>query len=457
MLIFKSFDAVRYVLLTRLLINSDKRSWQSCVAIVCYLLISIGIIWRIQYISEFNPIHEIWSDPQRHFEQGKDTLRDDPMSLADPILYQLYIGVLLKLSLTLPILVAFYTSLLSIITPWIWYRFFCELQPTNKLYPLMGWAALSVTPGWIGIYGYFMQETLLLPMLGLALYATWRCRRKRSLNSFLLMIFLWVLAGLTRGICIPMAAIACTWVWIEQSQKLAKAACSLIILALVLVPLTYRGHQKVQIFAPHGIGHLNMLYALSGKRDLDIQFLRYDGHWRYIYTSPALLLKPFEPLSEWATARTGKADLSIDISKGGHDWDSAYARYPLSVTKLLWIVKENLAYLFFAPSWPDSNRLRAVGELNYWLRWIWAPLTVLAMAWSIQRILTVRVQPLDNTQCNMQSQRLLLLIFLTWFFVQGVVPICINEGRYRKPLPGLLIAQLVLLAGSRQKVLLKKL
>ena len=67
-----------------------------------------------------------------------------------------------------------------------------------------------------------MQETLLLPLLGAALWATWRCRRKRDAASFGIMIFLWIAAGLTRGIAIPMAAVACTWVWLEQDKNSAK-------------------------------------------------------------------------------------------------------------------------------------------------------------------------------------------------------------------------------------------
>src|SRR5690606_29068722 len=146
-----------------------------------------------------NPIDNIFSDPQRHWEQGVEPLRTDPMSMTDPILYQLFVGVIGKLSGQLPGLVAFYTALLSLLMPWIWYRFFRELQP-SKIVAVAGWVAIAWLPSWMGIYGYFMQETLMLPLLGAALYATWRCKRKKDLASFLWMVVAWTLAGLTRSV-----------------------------------------------------------------------------------------------------------------------------------------------------------------------------------------------------------------------------------------------------------------
>ena len=68
----------------------------------CYLVVILAALLRIEYIIQYNPIHEIWSDPARHWEQGIDTLRFDPMSMTDPIMYQLYIGMLGKLTLKNP-------------------------------------------------------------------------------------------------------------------------------------------------------------------------------------------------------------------------------------------------------------------------------------------------------------------------------------------------------------------
>ncbi len=47
---------------------------------------------------------------------------------------------------------------------------------------------------------YFMQETLFLPLLGVALFLTWRCKRKQTIVTFITMIVIWITVGLTHGI-----------------------------------------------------------------------------------------------------------------------------------------------------------------------------------------------------------------------------------------------------------------
>lgn len=414
-----------------------RHHWRPALLIFCYLVLVLSTGYRIAYIIEFNPIHHIWSDPQRHWEHGVDVLRQDPMVMTDPILYQLYMSALAKLTLQHPPLVAFYTCLLAIFTPWIWYRFFRELQP-SKLIAVAGWAGIAVIPSWISIYGYFMQETLMLPLLGAALYYTWRCRRKQTVSSFGLMILFWVLAGLTRGICIPMAAVAATWLWLEQPEKVKKASCALLIFAVALGPLAYRSYQFMGIVAPHGVGQLNIIYAKSGAKEIKIAYQRQGARWNYGFMSPALLVAPLAPLSDWQTQREGKHWAAVDLDKGGESWKKQLDRVDLSLSDYLWITKENAIFLFFAPSWPDSNRGRWLGEVNYQTRWLWAPLFTICCVWTFIRL---RRQP---------RQWLLPSIILAWFLVQTLLPISVNEGRYRKPLEGLLIAQLVLLAASRR-------
>jgi hypothetical protein len=47
-----------------------------------------------------------------------------------------------------------------------------------------------------------------------------------------------------------------------------------------------------------------------------------------------------------------------------------------------------------------------------------------------------------------QRERLLPALLLTWFVVQGLLPIAVGEGRYRKPFEGLLICQCLLLGSN---------
>lgn len=401
---------------------------------LCYFLILSSGLVRAWYIIVYNPVDHIWSDPARHWEQGIDLLRIDLMSMTDPIGYQLYVALLAKFSLKIPALVAYCTILLSLVGPWLWYRFFRELQ-SNKTLALAGWAVLSCLPSWIAIYAYFMQETLMLPLLGAALWATWRCRRKADVRSFVIMVCLWIAVGLTRGIAIPLAALCCTWLWLAQEHKLHKAVYSVLVLILIMGPLTYRSYKTVSHFAPHGMGHLNVVYAQSGKKVIEIEARIGDGGggWRYGFGSPSTGAKPFSPLSDWQTQRTGTVNISIDLAKGFDDWKKAIEDNAMDFQDYLWIAKENLIFLFFAESWPDTNLSRAVDVANYWLRWIWVPLLLVILVgtgWHVKKF---------------RGNWLLPSMLIIWFIVQGLIPIAINEGRYRKPFEGLAVAQLILL------------
>lgn len=404
-----------------------------------YLLIAVGIWLRVDQVFTHNPMDHIWSDPQRHWEQGTETLRRDPMTLTDPVMYQLYIGVLGKLTLGEPLLVALYTALLACLTPWIWYRFARELLP-GRLQATAVWALLSLLPSWITIYSYFMQETLLLPLLGASLYASWRCRRKQTLASFLLMVGMWTLAGLTRGIAIPLAAVVTSWLWLVQPQKLAKAGYSLVLLGLLMGPLAYRSHAAMNLVSPHGIGQLVALYLRSGKREIQLQYIRGDGaQWNYWFGSPSTGEKPLVPLSDWTTAREGVVRARIHIDNGAEDWDRALARYPLTLPRYLSLTGENLIYLFFGSSWPDNNRERLLERINHYSRWVWAPLSLLLL---IGTLLCWR---------HLRGARLFAVVLGTWVLVQGVLPIAVNEGRYRKPAEGLLLVQALLVAGALRR------
>ena len=400
-----------------------------------YALIFIGAAIRVWYIFTYNPVDHIWSDPQRHWEQGNDTLRIDLMSMTDPIGYQLFVGMLAKLTLKIPALVAFYCSVLSLLGAWAWYRFLRELQ-SSKTLALAGWAFFSLLPSWITIYGYFMQETLMIPMMGAALWATWRCRRKGDLASFLVMVTIWALAGLVRGIAIPMAAVACSWLWIIQEHRIPKAVWSTAILVFILGPLIYRSYATVHHFAPHGMGHLNVIYSSSGKKEIKIHAKLNGAAWVYGFGSPSTGAKPFEPFSDWKTERKGVVSVNIDLAKGKEDWDKAIDAIDLNMSDRMWLLKENLIFLFFASSWPDNNPSRFLDQINIGSRFLWAPMFLVIVIGSV--VLRRR----------MQGQWMLAGVLGVWFFMQGLMFLAINEGRYRKPFEGLAVAQLVLLIAA---------
>lgn len=402
---------------------------------VLYFLISAGAVIQVWYVFAYNPVHHIWSDPGRHWEHGIDVLRLDLMSMTDPIGYQVFVAIMAKLTLKIPALVAFYTSVLALLGPWLWYLFLRQLQ-SNKNLALAGWAFLSLLPSWTVIYAYFMQETLMLPLLGASLWATWRCRRKADVASFCLMVGFWAVVGLTRGISIPMAAVVCTWLWINQDFRIKKAVYSLLILGFILGPLVYRSYHAVHHFAPHGMGHLNVIYSQSGKKVIEVQSEREGARWGNGFGSPSTGEKPFEPFSDWMTQRTGKVSFGVDLDEGKRDWDKAKDEVNMPLSDYLWITKENLIFLFFSRSWPDNNKARLLDRINAKTRFIWAPICIILIVAMVYH------------RRKLKGQWMLPSVIIAWFIVQGLFPISVNEGRYRKPLEGLLAAQVILLLAA---------
>lgn len=404
---------------------------------VLLLLLFAACVYRVWLVFQYNPMDSIWSDPKRHWTLGTRPLDTQPFAAIDPIGYHVYIAVLAKITAGSPILVAYWTALLSLVGPWLWYRFLRELLPTRD-WALIGWTLLAALPSWSAIYSYFMQETLLLPLLGAALWATWRCRRRQDTASFLLATGVWIMAGLTRGICIPLAAVSITWLWLVQTEKARKASLAMILLLLTLGPLTARSWYLARQISPHGIAALNMLYAKSGAASFSVNFTRQSGteHWSYRFMSPAMVQPPFEPFSYWESRRLGHVHFEINLDAGTRDWHAASDSLPAwNARRTAELTGDNLILLFFSPTWPDTNYERSIGLANHWLRWLWAPLAISCLFWTL-------------ATRRRERERLLPLLLLTWLVFQGLLPLAVNEGRYRKPFEGLLIAQCLLLASG---------
>jgi hypothetical protein len=402
------------------------------------VLIAVGCVLRIYNACAHNPMDHLWSDPLRHWDHAKEPLTPSPMAIFDPPLFQIWVSLVQKFTLGVPELVALYATLLSLVTPWCWYRFLRETLASRTL-ALAGWALLANLPLWIGIYTYIMSETLLLPLIGLSLWMTARAERKLTVQSFVVMVMVWLATGLTRGIAIPMAAAAGGLVWLRHPQKIRTAVYSGLLLVTVLAPLAYRNHAFTYLWAPHGNGWLTKIYAESGRRDIQLHLERDGAEWYYGFTSPSIDSQPFAPLSDWKSSRTGTVHVFVDLKKGSDDWSAALqqsAKHGAERWQLRW---ENLAYLFFGESWPDDNPRYFMGRMAILARWIWGPLFVLTMAVSLWFWRATLARPL------------LPAVIAIWFFFQAWSLVAVNEGRYRKPVEGLLIAQVLVLLDARRR------
>ena len=407
--------------------------------LLLYLLIGIGSLLRLREPFLHSPLDNIFSDPGRHWTHARMTLDAPPWAVVDPPVFQMWLSLVQKWSLGVPYLIASYAGALSAVTPWFWYRFLRE-SLRSRVLPLVGWALLAWLPSWIAIFSYFMTETLFLPLMGASLWQSVRARRKGTLSSFCGMVALWLVTGMTRGIAIPIGGLACLWVWLHQPRKLASAAASIAIVLSATIPLSIRNHYFLNLWSPLGTGWPGDLYTDSDDRDIRFDLTLRDGSTaNYGFMSPSLCEKQLAPLSDWDSKRAGLLSLKIDTRKGARNWRAAYARNAVHGLERLRLRWENLVIVMLGPSWPDNNRDYLVARIEIGMRWMWLPLFLLVSIAAIFRWRTTLRRPLVP------------MAIVAWFLFQAVSLLIVNEGRYRKPLEGLLIAELlVLLDGERR-------
>jgi 4-amino-4-deoxy-L-arabinose transferase-like glycosyltransferase len=408
-----------------------------------YAVIIIGSLTRLTMPFMHNPLDHRWSDPGRWWGYVNNGVDTPPLALIDPVFYQAWLSFVAKFTLDIPVLVAIYTGLLSVITPWLWYRFLRELLP-NKRSALLGWGILAWLPSWIGIYTYFMTETLLLPLLGLALWLSWRSYRKQDISSFVLAALIWTIAGLTRGIAAPMAAAVMIFIWWYQRDKITSAIMTSLLIAAILGFTSYRNFEKTGMFAPLGQSQLNEAYAKSGRMEIRINYTSANGvGFVYGFGSPSMNLEIFAPFSDWTPSRQGHFQTHIDLDRQAETWAKAISDAEITNPLPHWQLRlENLAQLMFGPSWPDTNPAYLFDQLSTWMRFIWAPLFLLVTGLLVRRIL----------QGERKHAPPVLAALLLWLVVQGATLLVVNEGRYRKPIEGLIVAGLLLGMSQRRKL-----
>ena len=408
--------------------------------LLLYVLIAVGTVVRIREPFLHNPVDNLFSDPDRHWTHARATLGAPPWAVVDPPLFQMWLSLAQKWSLGLPPLLASYAGLLSAVTPWVWFRFL-RVSLRSRLLALCGWVLFAWLPSWIAIFSYFMTETLFLPLLGASLWQTVRSRRLRTTSSFCGLVALWMVTGLTRGIAIPLGAMASLWVWLHLSKKFVATSVSILMVALMTVPIAIRNYHFFHLWSPFGISWPGDIYSESGDRDIHLDLVMQDGsNASYGFMSPSLCEKPLAPLSDWEPRRSGLLTIAIDTRKGDKDWQAAYRRNAVGGLERLRLRWENLVLVMLGPSWPDNNRDYLVARVELGMRWIWLPLFLLTSIATVMRWRTTFARPL------------LPMVIGGWFLVQAVSLFIINEGRYRKPLEGLVIAELLVLLDNERRI-----
>jgi hypothetical protein len=320
--------------------------------------------------------------------------------------------------------------------PYFWYRALRELQPRPRA--LIGAIVIGLIPESISMYAYFMNETLLMTLLGACFWMTLRARRKATLASFAAAVLLWLCASLTRTVAAPMAAGCVLWLWLTQGQRLGKMLVGAALVCALVIPAGLYGSAKLGFFAPLGNLYFNEIYNSGGKRDIAVDYGP-DGMYRF--GSPSFYNPTFYPFSSWTTDRDGVVSISIDLSKGRAPWIAENERVKRERTFPAWRQRaEDFWYLLFAQGWPNSDPATVCGWLALWTRWLWAPL----MVWVAFGLATRRfsgaayVVPL----CVMGTIALLIVQH------EGVI-----EGRFREPLDAILVGAALLMSPPRRAAL----
>lgn len=378
----------------------------------------------------------MFSDPARHWLNGKRLFHPDLMGLCDPIAYQVCIYFLQVATCNNSTILALFIGLLSVVMPWTFYRAAREFG-MRKVPALVLFLLIAITPSLFTIYHYFMMETLLLPLLGMALWMTARHLRKKSLSSFATAMMFWMLACLTKATVVPLAALCLAWIWWESPRKLATAFTAIGIAVILLLPNSLRTYTQLGFVAPFGNPWLTKIQHRSGARKIEIAFK--GGEWGFV--SPSCVIYPLAPLSKWTMRRAledSTVKVDVDVKAGEIDWKDAYQR--LDVGWREWMAQwgENIVLFLFAPSWPDCNTNEWDGWLTVMSRWMWAPIIFFVLDCNIRDFFKRRFDllPVATT------------VFTLFLMFQNVAT---SEGRYRKPLEPLLLMNLVWAITPRSK------
>ena len=297
-------------------------------------------------------------------------------------------------------------------------------------------------PSLLAIYHYIMMETLLLVLDGLALWATARYLRKGGTYLFLLMVFLWSAAVLTKPTVIPLAVVCGLWCWWKRRTPLKAIAIAAAMIIVMLIPQSIRSYVALGFVAPFGNPWLTKIQYRTNTMGIELKFHTHENQYLHFqadplydftFISPSCLVVPFSPFSDWRIERgrkTRTAVITINSAYGERDWKNTYEFFRPDRDLALRMRGENVVLFLFAPSWPESESHMWIDGWEPPSRWIWAPIVLFVLIGNVCLFIGRRFELLP-----------IAVTCLTLFL--ALQTMVIFEGRYRKPLEPLLILNLI--------------
>src|SRR5258706_10396868 len=95
-------------------------------------LIGLSTLVRFMAPLAANPLSSIsMGAPLVQWHNATAPLEANPLTAMDPLFYPIWLGIIAKITLGMPLAIGIYSGLLSALTPWAWYRFLREALPSK--------------------------------------------------------------------------------------------------------------------------------------------------------------------------------------------------------------------------------------------------------------------------------------------------------------------------------------
>src|SRR5215469_9865787 len=279
-------------------------------------LVVVGSGLRVWWSATHPPIDFVYSDTERHWFNATHPLETNPFAGIDPPSYELWLSLIARITLGNRVALGIYAALLSLAAPFVWYLF-ARTVLERKILGLWFWAVLTWLPSWIGIFSYFMNETILIPLIGLSLWLTMRERPDTS-SRWIGLNLSWILTCLTRIIALPIAALTMAFALRGARHAARRALLAVAVWALMLAPFALRSYQIIGVASPFGLPYPHHIYWESGARTVALH-LTYPSHgtfFNYEFTGPSVFNQPLRPFSNYQIRPSGRVEVFVNIDKG---------------------------------------------------------------------------------------------------------------------------------------------
>ncbi len=405
-----------------------------------------GLFFRAWQILFFRgPLDHVFSDPARHLDNARHFLEPGPMGCSNPYFYQLFLYVVIKLTKEQRTWTHLVNAALSVAYPCVWYGF-ARTVMKRRINAIRFATLLAFLPTHSVIFEYFMNETLILPLVGASLWASSAAARHRSAWRFILAAALWTCAVLTRSIAVPLGAFALGYALYHQPGRplVRRPLLAIAAASIAAAGLWIAAQHSLRIFeyaTPFGDNTTASIYMVSGAKTYQTTYYKPNKYsYTYIFSSPSFYVSPFDPFYEWHSVREGIFSYATNVETKGADLKKIYwDELLLHRRQLPRLVYENFIFLAFGHSWPESGKGDLVGRVCLQERWIWLPVTLIAVIGSL--VFMIRRRKVYFVPA--------LALFAT--SVLYGLQLVVMEGRYRKPIEPILFLAIFWLIEARRR------